>query len=229
MDIPIEEIRQLNPQFKRDIVPAKADKPYALKLPVDKVSSFIDGEAQIFAYNRDKYFPNNQIVLMKEVYSSKGGTYTSSSDTEGKKKIIYTVKSGDNPGAIAAKFKVSLNSLREWNGIHNMIHIGQQLAIYVKDNTPAAKVQTKAVSLKTEIQPEVSKAPEGAVPTQLGSSTTASINDNYTYYTVRQGDSLYTIAKQFSGVSDVEIKKLNNIKDTKSLMIGQKLKIPVKV
>ena len=232
MDIPIEEIRQLNPQFKRDIVPAKADKPYALKLPVDRISSFIDGETQIFAYNREKYFPNNQIVLKKEVYTGKGGkggTYSTSYDTEGKKKIIYTVKEGDNPGAIAAKFRVSVNSLREWNGIHNMIHIGQQLAIYVNDNSPVAKVQSKAVSMKTEIKHEVSKAPIEIVPNQLVGSSSSSIKDDYTYYTVRQGDSLYTIAKQFAGVSDVEIKKLNNIKDSKGLMVGQKLKIPVKV
>ncbi|MEI6141640.1 MAG: transglycosylase SLT domain-containing protein [Mariniphaga sp.] len=230
MDIPIEEIRQLNPQFKRDIVPAKADKPYALKLPVDKISSFIDGETQIFAYNREKYFPNNQIVLKKEVVSGKGGAYTSSYDIDGKKKIVYTVKAGDNPGAIAARFKVNVNNLREWNGIHNMIHIGQKLSVYVNDNSPVGKAQSKPVSGKSVNQSGNANTAGLGIPQRLANSASeTAMKSNFTYYTVRQGDSLYTIAKQFSGVSDVEIKTLNNISDSKELTVGQKLKIPVKV
>ena len=230
MDIPIEEIRQLNPQFKRDIIPAKADKPYALKLPVDKIASFIDGETQIFAYNRDKYFPNNQIVLKKEVPVGKGGCYASSYDIAGKKKIIYSVISGDNPGAIAARFKVSVDNLRGWNGIHNMIHIGQKLTIYVNDNSPLAKAQNKPVAGKTVNQSGISKTSGLVSPQQLANSASeTAMKSNFTYYTVRQGDSLYTIAKQFSGVSDVEIKMLNNITNSRGLMVGQRLKIPVKV
>ncbi len=229
MDIPIEEIRQLNPQFKRDIIPAKADKPYALKLPVDKITSFIDGETKIFAYDRDKYFPNNQIVLKKEVVNGKGGTYTSSFDIDGKKKITYSVVAGDNPGSIAARFKVNVNNLREWNGIHNMIHIGQKLAIYVNDKSSLAKASSKSVSGKT-VKSVIGKTSGVGFSQQLtNSASETAMKSNFTYYTVRQGDSLYTIAKQFSGVSDAEIKTLNNISDSKELTVGQKLKIPVKV
>ena len=53
-------------------------------------------------------------------------------------------------------------------------------------------------------------------------------NEEYTFYIVRRGDSLYTIAKQFAGVSDTDIKLLNNIKNARNLVVGQKLKIPVK-
>jgi len=220
LNIPVAEIRQLNPQYKRDIIPAKPGKPYVLKLPIDKISPYIDNQTQIFAYNRDKYFPNNQIVLLKE---ERGTSYY---NTDGKKKTYYTVEQGDNPSEIASKFRVSVSNLCEWNNIrHNMIRVGQRLTIYSKDNAPMAKVETKVVKTESSQIQTSSKA----VPEQLQTNNNAStLNSEYTLYTVRNGDSLYTIAKQFAGVSDLEIKLLNNIKNSKSLMVGQKLKIPVK-
>jgi len=222
LNIPVLEIRQLNPQYKRDIIPAKADKPYVLKLPLDKISPFIDNETQIFAYNKDKYFPNNQIALIKEVVGK------TNYNTEGKKKIVYTVQSGDSPGKIAGKFRISTGNLVAWNNIrHNMIRTGQKLTIYVNGNLP----ETLAKAEPAKVKPEVSKVqtPSENIPQQLQSiSAESALNGEYTLYTVRSGDSLYTIAKQFAGVSDLEIKLLNKIKNARSLVPGQKLKIPVK-
>jgi membrane-bound lytic murein transglycosylase D len=241
LNIPVQEIRQLNPQYKRDIIPAKPDKNFVLKLPVDKISPFIDNQAQIFAYERDKYFPNNQIVLTKEDRNF---------SIEGKKKILYTVKAGDNPGAVASKFKVGKNALCEWNNIRrNRIRVGQRLAIYVDEKSPMAKAgpsKTKSdappITKKTDTpigkaassltKVDSSKTP--AATAEISRKPIEVINGvnvmegEYTYYTVRRGDSLYTIAKQFAGVSHTEIKMLNNIKDAKSLVVGQKLKIPIK-
>ncbi|HZK94220.1 MAG TPA: transglycosylase SLT domain-containing protein [Prolixibacteraceae bacterium] len=222
LDISVLEIRQLNPQYKRDIIPAKADKPYVLKLPLDKISPFIDNETQIFAYNRDKYFPNNQIALIKEVYGK------SNYNTEGKKKIVYTVRSGDSPGEIAERFRISTSNLVEWNNIrHSMIRTGQRLTIYVNGNTP----ETLAKAEHAKVKPEVSKVQPHSenIPQQLRSiGAESALSGEYTVYTVRSGDSLYTIAKQFAGVSDLEIKLLNKIKNARSIVPGQKLKIPVK-
>jgi len=220
LDIPVLEIRQLNPQYKRDVIPAKADKPYVLKLPLDKISPFIDNETQIFAYNRDKYFPNNQIALIKEAVGR------SNYNTEGKKKIVYTVQRGDNPGEIAGRFRISTSNLCEWNNIrHNMIRTGQKLTIYVNGGAPLAKAEP---TVKKE-EVSTKQAHSEIVPHQLQSvSAENALNGEYTLYTVRNGDSLYTIAKQFAGVSDLEIKLLNKIKNARNIVPGQKLKIPVK-
>jgi membrane-bound lytic murein transglycosylase D len=220
LNIPIQEIRQLNPQYKRDIVPAKPDKPYVLKLPIDQVSPFINSQSQILAYNRETYFPNNQLVPINE------GRDNYRYNIEGKKKIYYVVKSGDHPREIANKFKVSVASLCEWNNIRqNKIKVGQKLAIYTNSKTQTAKVKTSVA--KAEIS---QKQTTGETVSQQSQSVKSgnTINSEYTVYTVRNGDSLYTIAKRFAGVSDVEIKLLNNIKNAKSLVVGQKLKIPVK-
>ena len=47
------------------------------------------------------------------------------------------------------------------------------------------------------------------------------------YYTVRSGDSLYTIAKLYPGVSAENIKKANGL-TSNNIRPGQKLKIPIK-
>lgn len=221
LNIPVQEIKELNPQYKRQIIPAKPDKTYVLKLPVGLIGSFIDNQTQIFAYERDKFFPNNKIVLLKEV---KG---IANFNIEGKKKIYYTVKQGDNPGAIAEKYNISAATLCEWNNIRpNRLQIGQKLVIYINENEhQVAKVEASVV--KTE-SPKI-QASSAIVPLPLQSiNSESALNGEYTLYTVRSGDSLYTIAKQFAGVSDIEIKLLNNIKNTRGLMIGQKLKIPKK-
>jgi membrane-bound lytic murein transglycosylase D len=223
LNMPVPEIRQLNPQYKRDIIPAKSDKPFVLKLPLDKISPFIDNQTQIFAYNRDKYFPNNQIVMIKDDRGS-----SRHFNIEGKKKIYYTVVQGDYPGAIAGRYKVSVNNLVEWNNIrHNKIKIGQQLAIYVVDKSTGTKAKSTVPNTTLTKEPVSSKTTSG-VQSPQSAIAVSSLNGEYTYYTVRRGDSLYTIAKQFAGVSDVEIKLLNNIKNVNSLVIGQKLKIPIK-
>jgi len=218
LNLPVREIRQLNPQYKRDIIPAQPDKPYVLVLPIDKISPFIDNQNQIYAYNRDKYFPNNQLAMLKEGLSPSGY------NTEGKKKIIYTVQQGDTPGEISHRYRISTGNLYEWNNIqNNKIKIGQKLALYTKGNAPSIKAEP----IKAKIDISLAQA-SSIIPHQLQIfSTESAIKEGFTLYTVRRGDSLYTIAKQFAGVSDLDIKLLNNIKNSDSLMPGQKLKIPV--
>ena len=56
MDIAVEQIRDLNPQYRSDIVPAGFGKSYALQVPYNHVGEFIDKQDTIFAYNRTTYF-----------------------------------------------------------------------------------------------------------------------------------------------------------------------------
>jgi membrane-bound lytic murein transglycosylase D len=219
LNLPVQQIRQLNPQYKRDIIPAQPDKPYVLILPIDKISPFIDNQTQIYAYNRDKYFPNNQLAMLKEVHGQ------SNYNTEGKKKIIYTVQRGDTPGEISLRYRISTGNLCEWNNIqNNKIIIGQKLAVYSKGNAPSVKAEP----IQAKIDVSLAQVSSNIIPRQLQIiGTENTIKEGFTLYTVRSGDSLFTIAKQFAGVSDLDIKLLNNIKNADSLMPGQKLKIPV--
>ncbi len=129
--VPTETIRQLNPQYKHDVVPAQDGKTYSLALPVDATFSFAAYEDSIYARDRKTYFPDNRVVKISE---AKGYAYAGRTP-DGKVKLIYTVKNGDVPGGIARKFGVRVADLNYWNNIRrNMIRVGQKLVIYVPKN-----------------------------------------------------------------------------------------------
>lgn len=125
LGLPIDLVRELNPQYRYDVVPAQSNQNMPLRLPVEVTFSFAAQEDSIYAYNRTKYFPDNKVVPIAE---AKYGVYTPANSA----KLIYTVKAGDVPGSIAHKFGVRVSDLKYWNGLRrNIIRIGQKLVIYV--------------------------------------------------------------------------------------------------
>ena len=218
LNIPVEELEALNPQYRLDIIPAKKNKPYALRIPIEQVADFIDNEEYIFAYKRNELFPNNEILVPK------GRNYYHPSEIAGKTRILYTVKSGDNLGFISQWFRVRINDLRYWNNIHkNMIRVGQKLAIYVPKGQSDYYTGLNKMSFARK-QESLKHTPSTNTRT---TSSQIEYGSKYIYYTVRSGDSLWSIARQFPGVSNNDIMQLNDLTDA-NIKPGQKLKIQPK-
>ena len=115
-------------------------------------------------------------------------------------KTRYRVRSGDYLGKIARKYGVRVSQIKRWNGLRsNNLKVGQRLTIYPR-NPGGAKTVSKA---KTSAKTVVNTA---------GKKT----------YNVTSGDSLWSIAQKFSGVSVQNIKDWNNISSNK-LKIGMTL------
>jgi membrane-bound lytic murein transglycosylase D len=232
MNISVEEIRQLNPQYRRDVIPARPDKPYLLKLPSESISSFIDNQNQIFAYNRDKYFPNNQLVPLKGRGRSTKGSSSSPSSPAGMNESTYVVVAGDNLGSIASKYRVTVNDLKEWNNFRKKtLQIGQRITVYA----PGKPQKSKASEVeKPKTEPQTTAAvqteakavsSDSAIPgVKLTTESVASAD--YILYTVQSGDSLFTIAQKFPGITDADLKAFNNIRNVRGLYPGQQIKIP---
>jgi membrane-bound lytic murein transglycosylase D len=219
LNIDKEHLKALNPMYRRGVIPASDKKPYPLVLPYQKVIEFIEKDTTVFAYERNKYFPNNTLVNPAESASG----YFTPADVAGKSKIVYTVKSGDTVGGISKKYRVRANDLSYWNNIKkNRIRAGQKLAIYVPEKEKSK--HEKASSAKTTEKQTVT---ENSVAAAANSGPAA--NDvEFEYYTVRNGDNIWNIAQKYSGISSDDIIKLNNISNEKGLVVGQKLKIPKK-
>lgn len=128
LQIPIELIQTLNPQYKRDIIPAKL-KSYALVLPVENIVPFIHMEDSIFNHKRNEFFDPSKRHLKPTEMTAHGEVPANST------KIIYKIKNGDNLGAIAARHGVKVSDLKRWNriGKNNFIKAGNKLVIYVPD------------------------------------------------------------------------------------------------
>ncbi len=119
-DLPIEELRDLNPEFRRDIIPGNSQS-YALRLPDMAISHFISNKDSIMAYNHDKYFTKRSTVKPSGYGSgTAGGHY-----------IYYKIRSGDSLSTIAHKYGVGVSSLKRWNNMRtSRIRAGKHLKIY---------------------------------------------------------------------------------------------------
>ncbi len=241
--IPIEQIRTLNPQYRRDIIPASKDKPYSLVLPQEEISAYLENESSIHDHRRNEFFPNNQIVNPQNSYASQ-----SPIDLKGRDKVAYTVKSGDNLGLISAWFRVRVSDLSYWNNIRkSFIKVGQRLYVYVPEgqgeyyNKIAKKNfhekqsslkekptinSTKSLASNNTKKPEISTTSVSKNEiVDAGNTSIENNKDGYIYYKVRRGDNFWSIAKKFPGISNYDIMKLNNIREANSLKVGQVLKI----
>lgn len=55
LDIPVEELRVLNPQFRADIIPGNNERHYTLILPSQQINAYLMSEEEIRDYEAEKY------------------------------------------------------------------------------------------------------------------------------------------------------------------------------
>ena len=124
---------------------------------------------------------------------------SSSIDEKEPDSIIYIVKAGDTLYSISQKVGISVSDLMSYNNLNTTdLSVGQQLYL-----TP--RYTNNTIPVGSSCYGESYKEPV------------------YVTYTVKKGDNLYNIAKQY-GVSVDSILKLNNLSNA-NLSIGQVLKI----
>lgn len=127
LDIPIEDIRKYNPQFKNDIIPG-AYKNYALTLPIDYITAFIDKKDDILNYKAQELLSQRKIAGLDATSDSGSST------------IVHKVKKGDTLSGISRKYGITLAQLKKWNKLKsNNVPIGKRLTIY--KNTPKSKAK----------------------------------------------------------------------------------------
>ena len=123
LGVPLDELRRLNPQYTRDIIPG-GEKEYALCLPIELSGQYIDREESILAYQADSLINNRRAEIELLHKSGLNGSYTHGGVT------YYQIKSGDSLSAIAKRFHVSVKQLRKWNNLKNdNIRAGKKLRI----------------------------------------------------------------------------------------------------
>ena len=115
----------------------------------------------------------------------------------------HIVEKGENLAGIARKFDVAVSDIKDWNNLEdNNIQLGAKLIvgkkyiIYSENKNAPTKKESIAVKERDEVK----------------------------LYYVKKGDSLFSIAKKYPGVSISDLKKWNGIKN-ESLKAGMKLKI----
>lgn len=131
LDIPLEDIRRYNPQFKRDIIPGN-HKPYTLVLPTIHMFAYISKSDEIMNHNKDLYLTNR----MQTLTNQNNGTVTNGNFVN----TYYRVKKGDTLGGIARRNRTSVGRLQRMNGMRSSkLSIGRRLIV----KQTAKKVEVK--------------------------------------------------------------------------------------
>ena len=118
-------------------------------------------------------------------------------------KVEHIVRSGESFWTISQKYKVTTRQVAAWNGMapRDTLSVGKKLVVWTNSAVDAPRTS----------------------PTQALGNTTRKLN-----YTVRNGDSLYLIARKFRVGID-QIARWNKIDKNKLLRPGQKLTMYVDV
>lgn len=202
--VPMDVLKNLNPQYTHDIIPGNSKNDYILRVPFKYTGSFIDHEDSLYTYKADKYFSKIELNKIKRGGYSGGRT-------------VYRVRNGDYLGRIARRHHVSVNQIKRWNNLRsNNIRVGQRLTIYGRNYKPSTSNSKSSSKKSTKYNSKKSVTGNAA----------QKFTRTQTVYTVRNGESLYMIAKKFPGISAANIMSYNNI--SSNIKPGMKLKIPAR-
>ena len=239
-DLTMDEIYILNPGFNRWAT--DPDGPYYLLVPIEKEQQFVIALAALPESERVSWHQHvikrgetlsqiaeryhTSIVAIKDINNLRNNTirighsllipsskqqlkhYTLSIDSRrfsnlqrdgNGEKYIYTAIGGDNLWLIGEKYGVSISELSKWNGIRSssIIRPGQKLSPWLGERT--------RTTLAPAIKIDYSRNDSGEI-----------------LYTVKKGDSLWQISRQFR-VTVAQLQEWNNLNRDRFLQLGQKL------
>jgi membrane-bound lytic murein transglycosylase D len=211
LDMPQSQIQLLNPSYKLNVVPFYQGEEHYIRLPKDKIATFVTNEDKIYAYV--KHQSENKTMssrLALKVTPKAKAQLNKAIDTDVK---LYKIQKGDNLGAIAEKYDVSITDLKKWNNLKsNSVALGRTLKI--KSDIDASVKGVK----EPKAVPAIEKNTEEAV---------ASLEDNdkvsiqTVEYVVLAGDNLGSIAKKF-GTTIADLKELNDL-NSNNIGLGKTL------
>ena len=206
-------------------------------IPID-----IKGENAFISTKTGEYiFMSHETTDANELVTTDNGViYTD--------KSIHSVKAGESLFSIAKKYKLSVSEVKKQNDLKNSkLSIGQKLNILkkfvIKSSSPVISQEPSTIiaRLPPNETPSGLNPPVGAPSTtsaviettqeadiiedviteEIQEDTTTLKTDSY--YIVKKGDSLYSIAKEHD-LTVQELKDLNGL-TLNNLSIGQKLKL----
>ncbi|MCD0464427.1 LysM peptidoglycan-binding domain-containing protein [Flavobacterium sp. ENC] len=198
LDMPQSQIQLLNPSYKLNVVPFYQSEAHYLRLPKDKIATFVSNENQIYAYvkHQSEFKGLPKQLALKVSPKSKARLEKSAEDIQ-----FYKVRKGDNLGTIADKYDVSILDLKKWNNLKtNSLALGKTLKIKSNDSIVKTPKELKAPVIDKKA------AEEAIAATDNKEKTTAPSQE----YSVAAGDNLGSIAKKF-GMTIADLKELNNL------------------
>lgn len=243
LSIPLEDIKFLNPQFKVGIIPARNGEKYSFRLPVEYIDDFIDKEKELYYYKSSKGVEREKLLAEIEKAKSRKVHYVKSGENLGYIAQRYhcyvsQIKRWNNlrsntiyPGQkliiyspFDSRYKTTYSSFkRSGTKSYHIVQYGENLGLIAKKYSCTVTDLREWNNLRgNTIYPK-----QKLIIYKPESTTTVEKDGKFIYHTVRKGDTLWDIAKLYDNTTVSQIKRLNNIANSRRLRPGQKLKIAV--
>ena len=134
-NVDIEQLRALNPSYRRDIVPGLTELS-ALRLPQTEVGRFIDREDSVYNYRADELMTKRALVAVNDdvpTYTSKRSSSRKSSSRRSRSRRsgkTVTIRQGQTLSEIAKRNGTTVAKLKKLNGIKGTnIRAGKKLRV----------------------------------------------------------------------------------------------------
>ena len=115
LNMPIEEIRTFNPQYRADVIPGD-NHPYTLVLPSQQIYSFIMSEDSIDNY-RDDLYAHREVVEPGGRASTAEDYLSGRSSISDMRTITHKVARGETVASIASKYGMTTDELMAMNNM----------------------------------------------------------------------------------------------------------------
>ncbi len=135
LNVPMEEIRRYNPQYRKDIIPG--GKKYTLNLPTHKILAFVSDEDAVYSGRKVEggiALPEILAQNTKLQENTNEGVYFSDEinpEMEAREvTTYYKIVKRDNLSSIARKNNVTVAEIKKWNNLKsNYLRAGTHLKI----------------------------------------------------------------------------------------------------
>lgn len=246
---PLEELKNLNPQYRHEIIPGES-REYILRIPYAYTNAFIEYEDSVYRHKVDEYFNPVTIKKIKDggdgeriVYRVKNGDYLGKIASRhrctvaqikrwnnlknnnirvGQRLVIYR---GGSPAPYSASSSASSKTATDSGASTYTVKSGDTLSgIATRHGVTVGQLKEwnrlNNNNIKAGQVLKVKATASSTAPTPASSG-------EYVTYTVKSGDSFYSIAKNYPGISAQNIMDFNGLTSSK-LKPGMKIRIPKK-
>lgn len=196
LNIPVDEIRMLNPQYLKDIIPGDY-RPYTLTLPTQQCLSYVMSEKRIVDYDAELYARRSHVEPgTSDVPVAPTGDNGLANLAEASKQTLnaevnqeiaqtqvtehmvvktHTVSRGESLRDIARQYGVSATDIKRWNKLRRgKVKEGDELKIEVFERVSPDDVKVVAAPEVAQVTPqELRENLGGAAQTQQGAETKA--------------------------------------------------------
>ncbi|WP_297070566.1 LysM peptidoglycan-binding domain-containing protein [uncultured Duncaniella sp.] len=177
LNIPVDEIRMLNPQYLKDVIPGDY-RPYTLTLPTQQCLSYVMSEKNILAYDSELYTRRSHVepgltstepalpvgdngmanlasASLQTVNADTNNEIAQTQQVERMTVKTHVVTRGESLRDIARQYGVSATDIKRWNKLRRgKVKEGDELKIEVFERVSPDNVKVVAASEVAQVSPQ---------------------------------------------------------------------------